>query len=73
MTVVARRVVASPVRTATETWAVIIDILAPRDGAARKELAGIGGVVYWRRRQLRRYRKISSNFVPLLDVEEFYT
>ena len=44
MTLVARRVVSSPVRTAAETWAVIADILAPKDGPARKELKQIAGV-----------------------------
>lgn len=44
MTIVARRVASNPVRTANQTWSVITDILAPRDSAARKELARIGGV-----------------------------
>jgi hypothetical protein len=44
MTVVARRVVSSPVRTASECWSVITNILAPKDGAARKELVRIEGV-----------------------------
>jgi hypothetical protein len=44
VTVVARRVVSSPVRSATESWGTITNILAPTDGAARKELARISGV-----------------------------
>lgn len=44
MTVVVRRVVSSPVRTATETWGVITNILAPKDGTARRELSKIAGV-----------------------------
>lgn len=44
MSVIARRVVSSPVRRANETWGVITDILAPRQGAARKELTSIAGV-----------------------------
>jgi hypothetical protein len=44
MTVVARRVVSTPVRTASETWAVITDILAPKDGPGKKELGKIAGV-----------------------------
>jgi hypothetical protein len=44
MSVVARRVVSSPIRTATETWSVITNILAPSQGAGRTELAGIAGV-----------------------------
>lgn len=44
MTVVARRVVSSPVRTATESWSVITNLLAPKEGTSRKELALIGGV-----------------------------
>lgn len=44
MTVAARRVVSSPVRTATETWGVITNILAPKDGTARRELSKIAGV-----------------------------
>jgi hypothetical protein len=44
MSVVARRVVSSPVRTTTETWTAITNILAPKDGPARSELLGIAGV-----------------------------
>jgi hypothetical protein len=44
VTVVARRVVSSPVRTATKTWSVISNILAPKDGAARTELSKVAGV-----------------------------
>src|SRR5205085_9377051 len=45
MTVISRRIKASPVRTATETWAVIIGLLAPdKTSGAREELEGIAGV-----------------------------
>ena len=44
MTVVARRVVSTPVRTASETWSVITNLLAPKDGPGRKELLKISGV-----------------------------
>jgi hypothetical protein len=45
MSVVARRVRATPHRTATETWKIIVDLLAPRsDSAAREELVGIAGI-----------------------------
>lgn len=45
MSVISRRVVASPVRTASETWAVITSLLAPSNGDGRKELDSIAGVV----------------------------
>jgi hypothetical protein len=44
MTVVARRVVSTPVRTASETWSVITTLLAPKDGPGRNELTKISGV-----------------------------
>jgi hypothetical protein len=44
MSVIARRVVASPVRTASETWAVITSILAPKQSDGRKELDSVAGV-----------------------------
>ena len=44
MSVVARRVVSSPVRTTTETWTTIISVLAPKEGPARRELLEIAGV-----------------------------
>jgi hypothetical protein len=34
----------SPVRTATETWGIITNILAPKEGTARKELSKVAGV-----------------------------
>ncbi len=44
-TVVARRVASTPVRTATETWAKIVELVASDpDGPARKELALAAGV-----------------------------
>ena len=43
-TVIARRVAASPARTAAGTWEKIVEILAP-DDKARKELALAAGVV----------------------------
>lgn len=44
MTVVARRVAATPARSASEAWCVIVNLVAPSDDAARKELQGIEGV-----------------------------
>lgn len=45
MTVIARRIIAAPVRTASETWAAIVDLLAPEPNSqARSELLGIAGV-----------------------------
>jgi hypothetical protein len=43
-TVLARRVASTPVRTAVETWARIVEIIAPDpESAARKELATVAG------------------------------
>ena len=44
MTVVARRVAATPARSASEAWGLIVNLVAPSEGAARKELQGIEGV-----------------------------
>src|ERR1035437_9708602 len=44
MTVVARRIISTPVRSASETWTVITNLLAPADGEGRRELAHVGGV-----------------------------
>jgi hypothetical protein len=44
MTVVARRVAATPARSASEAWSVIVNLIAPSDDAARKELQSIEGV-----------------------------
>lgn len=44
MSVVARRVVSSPVRSTTETWTTITNILAPNAGPARTELTRVAGV-----------------------------
>lgn len=45
MTVVARRIVATPARPASEAWAVIVDLIAPDgSGEARKELQSIAGI-----------------------------
>lgn len=45
MTVVARRIVATPARPASEAWAVMVDLLAPdKDGDARKELESVAGI-----------------------------
>jgi hypothetical protein len=44
-TVLARRVASTPVRTAAQTWARIVEIVAPDpQSAARKELAKAAGV-----------------------------
>lgn len=44
MTVVARRVKATPARSASDAWQVIVDLLAPMDSAARSELLRVEGV-----------------------------
>ena len=44
MTVVARWVAATPARSASEAWKVIVNLVAPSDGAARDELQGIEGI-----------------------------
>jgi hypothetical protein len=45
-TVLARRVASTPVRTAAQTWAKIVEIVAPDpQSAARKELAKVAGTV----------------------------
>ena len=44
MSVVARRIRANPERSASETWQVIVDLLAPDDGCARVELMSIEGI-----------------------------
>jgi hypothetical protein len=44
MTVIARRVVSIPVRTATDTWKAISQLIAPDGSAAARELASVAGV-----------------------------
>lgn len=44
MSVVARRIRATPERGASDAWQVIVDLLAPKDGTARKELLSIDGI-----------------------------
>ena len=45
MTVVARRIIATPVRSASEAWAVIVGLLAPQSGSeAHQELLAVGGI-----------------------------
>jgi hypothetical protein len=44
MTVLARRIRATPERGASDAWQVIVDLIAPNDGAARRELVGIEGI-----------------------------
>ncbi|MBI2842121.1 MAG: hypothetical protein HYX78_01845 [Armatimonadetes bacterium] len=45
MTVIARRVISSPVRSAADTWAAIADLLAPASANnARDELSGVAGI-----------------------------
>lgn len=45
MTVVARRVVATPARPASDAWAVIVDLLAPdKQSDARRELENVAGI-----------------------------
>jgi hypothetical protein len=44
MTVVARRIRATPERGASDAWQVIVDLIAPKDGTARRELLSIEGI-----------------------------
>lgn len=45
MTVVARRIIATPARPASEAWAVMVDLLAPdKQSEARKELESVAGI-----------------------------
>lgn len=45
MTVVVRRIIATPARSASTAWATIVDLLAPdQDSDARKELESVAGV-----------------------------
>ncbi len=44
MTVIARRIAAIPVRLATLTWQVIVDLLAADNASARVELLSVTGV-----------------------------
>lgn len=45
MTVVARRIIATPARPSSEAWAVMVDLLAPDKGSeARKELESVAGI-----------------------------
>ena len=44
MTTIARRVRAIPVRTATETWSLIVDMITAADDTIREELVQIGNI-----------------------------
>ncbi len=45
MTTVAKEIISTPVRSASQTWSVIIDLLAPdADSLAREELLAISGI-----------------------------
>ncbi len=44
MSTIARRIRATPERGASDAWQVIVDLIAPKDGAARRELLGIEGI-----------------------------
>ena len=44
MSVIARRIRATPERGASDAWQVIVDLIAPDDGEARSELLGIEGI-----------------------------
>ena len=45
MTVIARRIKATPARSASSAWSVIVSLLAPKaDSAARVELENIAGI-----------------------------
>jgi hypothetical protein len=39
MSVIARRIISTPVRGAAETWTVITNLLAPSDSDGKRELA----------------------------------
>lgn len=44
MSVVARRIRATPARGASDAWQVIVDLIAPEDGDARRELLSVEGI-----------------------------
>ena len=44
MSTVARRIRATPERGASDAWQVIVDLIAPDEGEARRELLGIEGI-----------------------------
>jgi hypothetical protein len=44
MSTIARRIRATPERGASDAWQVIVDLIAPKDGAARRELLSIDGI-----------------------------
>lgn len=44
MSTTARRIRATPARAASDAWQLIVDLLAPQDGAARRELIEIEGI-----------------------------
>jgi hypothetical protein len=44
MTVVSRRIAATPARSASSAWGVLVDLIAPNAGSARAELHGISGI-----------------------------
>ena len=44
MTTVARRIAATPIRTTTETWSVIVNLLAANDDDLRRHLDRVGNI-----------------------------
>jgi hypothetical protein len=44
MTIIARRFASTPVRTGTETWERIVDLISKSGSASRAELQGVTGV-----------------------------
>lgn len=44
MTVIARRIKATPARPASEAWQVVVDLVAPEATTARQELLSVGGI-----------------------------
>ncbi len=44
MSTVARRIRATPERGASDAWQVIVDLISPDEGEARRELQGIEGI-----------------------------
>jgi hypothetical protein len=44
MSIIARRIRATPERSASDAWQVIVDLIAPNNGEARRELTAVEGI-----------------------------
>ncbi|HMQ05464.1 MAG: hypothetical protein AB7J13_12190 [Pyrinomonadaceae bacterium] len=44
MSTIARRIIAAPVRTASETWSIIVDLLSKEGGDGRIALGAVSGI-----------------------------